>query len=446
MATKELTTGNPYKLLLFFMFPIFLGNVFQQVYHLTDTLIVGRIIGLKALAATGVTAPLIFLVISFIFASTQGFTIITAQKFGAGEHHLVRKSFAASVILSAILSVIMTAISTPFSYKLLALLRTPDDIINLAASYLVIMFGGIFATIFYNLSANVIRALGDSKTPLYFLIVSAFLNIFMDLLFIIKFKLGIQGAGYATVVAQAISTLLCVTYMFIKFPVLRLKKEDWKTDWRFLYEHLKVGIPMGFQMSILSLGMIAIQFVLNTFGSTAVAAFTTAVRVDQLFSQAYIALGATLAVFTAQNFGAKKWTRIKDGAKAGVVIAIWISLFSAIIISLYSRPMISVFLNEINEEVIRLAQIYLYIVIIFFIFLGLLMIFRNVLQGMGEVMAPLWSGVGELVARTICAFVLGYYFGYKGICFAGPAAWIAATIILYFAYKIKLKNSVKKFF
>ena len=442
MATKELTKGNPYKLILLFMMPIFIGNAFQQMYMLVDSLIVGRIIGLNALASVGAAAPLIFLIISFVFSSTQGFTIITAQKFGAKEFDLVKKSFAASIILSSLLALVLTLISTPFSYVLLDFLRTPSDIINSSTSYLVIMFAGIFATVFYNLSSNTIRALGDSKTPLYFLILSSFINVFMDLLFIIKLNMGIKGAAYATVAAQALSTILCSGYMFAKFPVLHLKKQDWNLSKEFLYEHLRVGIPMGVQMSVMTLGIVAVQYVLNTFGSTAVAAFTAATRIDMMFSQVFVALGATMAVFTAQNFGAKQINRIKQGVKAGTVITISLSFALMLLITIFSRYMILWFMSEINQEVVTLAQQYLYIIMFFYIFFGFLMVLRNVMQGTGNVIGPLFSGLCELSARIFCAVVLGNYFGYVGICVATPAAWVVGTILLYILFKISINKHI----
>ena len=443
MSTKELTIGNPLKLIVLFMFPIFIGNLFQQFYHFVDTLIVGRIIGIEALAAVGVTGPLIFFVISFIFAATQGFSVITAQHFGARNYDLVRKSFSSSIILSTILTVVITALSVPFTKQMLIFLQTPEDILDGANIYLFIMFAGIIATIFYNLSSNIVRALGDSKTPLYFLIVSTVLNLVMDILFVVKFQWGIAGVGCATIVAQAISTVLCVWYMLWKFPILHLKKEDWNIPFPFLYEHLRVGIPMGIQMSVLSLGILALQYVLNTFGSTAIAAFTTACRIEQIFLQLFVALGAAMAVYTAQNFGARKLSRIKEGVKNSIYIALIIHAISIICLCFFSTPLVSLFITEKNQELINFANQYLYIVMIFFIFLGLLMIFRNVLQGMGSVIAPLSSGIAELIARVIGAFVLGSYFGYTGVCFATPMAWIAAAVVLYIGYKISLKKQLK---
>ena len=444
MATKELTSGKPLKLIFLFMLPMFFGNLFQQIYNLADALIVGRTIGLEALAAVGATSPMIFLVISFIFASTQGFAVVTAQRFGARDYENVRKSVAAGFILSFVLTLIMTAISLPFVQQMLDILRTPDDIINLAHDYLFIMFAGIIATVFYNLSSNIIRALGDSKTPLYFLIFASILNIFLDLLFILKFHLGVAGAAWATVISQAVSTILCIFFMFKKFPVLKLKKEDWQVDKDFLYEHLRVGIPMGFQMSVLTIGIIALQYVLNGFGSTAIAAFTTAMRVDQLVSQSLLALGAAAATFTAQNYGAGKMKRIREGARASVLIAFIISIFCAVFVLTLGETVVNLFMDVKNEEVTRLAMQYLHIIIIFFFFLGLLLIYRNILQGMGNVMAPLFSGIAELIMRALAAFKLGEILGYTGISLATPAAWISAAIVLYVGYKISLMKNLKK--
>jgi len=443
MAVKELTQGNPLKLIITFMLPILIGNLFQQFYNIVDGLIVGRTLGNNALGAVGSTMPFIFMVITFVFASTQGFTMVTAQQFGANNHDMVRKSFVISTFLSGILALFVTLISTPFTYKLLALLNTPNDIINLASNYLVIMFGGIFATVFYNLAANTIRALGDSKTPLYFLIFSALLNIALDLLFILKLHLGIKGAGYATITAELIATILCISFMFWKFPILRLKKEDFHVTKEFIYEHIRIGIPMGIQMSVLSIGVIALQFVLNSFGANAVTAFTAAIFIEQIFTQAYIALGATMAVYSAQNFGAKKLSRIKEGTKISLIIVGIITAIAVITISLFSRELIMMFMREINEEVITLAQQYLHILTTFLIFLGILILFRNILQGMGRVIAPLLSGIAELIGRTSCAFILGHYFGYTGICFATPAAWVGAAIVLYIGFIINLKKSKK---
>lgn len=444
MAVKELTEGKPLKLILLFMLPIFIGNMFQQLYLFVDSVIVGRAIGIEALAAVGTTMPLIFLIISFVFASTQGFAVVTAQKFGARDYAAVKKSVGASFLLSGILTLVVTLVSAPFSKALLEILRTPQDIIEPASKYMFVLLAGIFATVFYNLCSNIIRALGDSKTPLYFLIFSAFANIFLDILFVIKLNGGIVGAAVATVLAQAISTIFCLIFMYYRFPILRIKRDDFKVSFDFLYEHLRIGIPMGIQMSVLTIGIIAVQYVLNGLGSKVIAAYTTAVRVDQLVSQTLLALGMTMATYTAQNFGANKMSRIKEGAKAGVFIAFVISVICFILLFFFGEKIVAMFMSSPDFEIISLAQEYLNIVIIFFFFLGLLFIYRNILQGMGNAVVPLLSGVAELVMRVVAAFVLGHYMGYRGICLAGPCAWVAAAIILYLGYKISLVKKLKK--
>ena len=443
MAVKELTHGKPLNLILAFMLPIFIGNIFQQMYNLADAIIVGRYLGVQALAAVGCTASLIFFVISFIFASTQGFTVVLAQKFGARDYDMVRKSFTTSFVLSGGLMVIMTLLSVPFTYKLLQLLRTPSDIISMANTYLFIMFLGIFATVFYNLSSNVIRALGDSKTPLYFLIFSSILNIILAFLFVTKFKMGIAGAGWATVLAQLIATILCMSFMFWKFPILHLKKEDWKLNKNFIMEHINIGIPMGFQMSVLTIGIIILQYVLNGLGSDAVAGYTSAMRVEQIFGQALVALGATMATYTAQNFGANKMGRIKQGTKCAVSIGIGICVFTFVVLLFFAENIVSIFMSEHNENIISMGALYLHVIMVFMIFLAILLIFRNILQGMGQAIAPLMSGIAELILRGSCALILGHAFGFLGICFATPAAWIGASIVLFMGYKISLIKRLK---
>ena len=444
MAVKNLTGGKPLKLMILFMIPVFLGNLFQLFYNFVDALIVGRFIGVDALASVGACGALIFFFISFIFASTQGFSVVLAQKFGAGNFKMVRKSLCCAIILSSIITLILTLVSAPFSKILLEILNTPKDILPMANDYLFIMLAGFFATIFYNLSSNIIRALGDSKTPLYFLILSSFINIFADILFVVIFRWGIIGAAVATVLSQAFCTILCISYMFIKFPILRLTKSDWRIDKEFLFEHIKIGIPMGIQMSVLSIGMIILQFVLNGFGTIAVAGFTCAMRVDQIFCQCYLALGATVATFTAQNYGAKKLSRIKQGMHIAIWMVILISVFSILILSMQAENLIALFMEDKNPEVINYGVQYLHIIMIFFVFLGILIVYRNILQGMGSAIIPLVSGISELIARGFGAIILGYYFNYLGVCFASPCAWICAAIVLFIGYKFHFLKHFKK--
>ena len=444
MTTKNLTEDSPLKLIILFMIPIFIGNLFQLLYNLTDAIIVGRILGISTLGAVGVTSPVIFMITSFIFATTQGFSVVLAQKFGAGQFDLVKKSYASSIILSTALTIILTALILPNVKFLLTLLNTPHDILNMAQSYMYIIFLGLFATIFYNMLSNTIRAVGDAKTPLYFLILSSILNIFLDLLFVAKLKYGISGAAWATVISQLISGFLCLILVHLKFSVLKLTPSDWKVTPEFLYEHIKIGIPMGIQISILSMGKIILQFVLNGFGTLAVAAFSVGMKVDQIFYQLYLALGITMANYTAQNFGARKISRVREGAKISMNMVGAITVFSIIILFFFSDEIVSIFMSEVNPKVVELAVIYLHTIMIFLFFLGTLLVYRNILQGIGEVKYPLLSGIAELIVRGTGALALGYYFGYRGLCFATPLAWLVGAIILFGGYKLHMQRRKNK--
>ena len=444
MSTKDLTKNKPLGLILAFMLPIFIGNLFQLLYNFTDAIIVGRALGVAALGAVGACTPLIFMVTSFIFAATQGFSVVLAQKFGAGQFDFVKKSYASSIILSFGLTIFLTLLILPNTKSLLLFLHTPADIMDMAQSYLFIIFGGLFATIFYNMLSNTIRALGDSRTPLYFLILSSILNIILDLLFVVKLHFGVSGAAVATVISQIVSGVLCLILMYIKFPLLKLQLSDWRVNLAFLYEHLRIGIPMGIQISILSMGKVILQYVLNGFGTTAVAAFTTGMRVDQMFYQVYLALGITMANYTAQNYGANKISRIKEGAKISMRLVFGITIISIIILGFFSEQITALFMDIPNPEVIKLASLYLHIVMVFLFFLGTLLVYRNILQGIGAVGAPLLSGVVELIVRGGAAIFLGYYFKYTGICYATPLAWLTGAIVLFVGYRMSLYKNFRR--
>ena len=348
MHSDILTRGNIYKSIILYAIPIIIGNSVQQLYNFFDMLIVGRIIGLDALAACGATGPIFFLVFGFIFASTQGFTIVTAHKFGEKNFDLIKKSYAISTILSVIIAIAVTALILPLSYRILNFLHTPKEILELAHTYMYIIVAGTLPLILYNLLSCIMRALGDSKTPLYFLIISSVINLCLDLVFILEFDMGIAGAAYATVVAWTVSDILCYIYIHRRFPELRLSFDDFRFSMDFLYRHVKIGLPMGFQLCIISLCTLVLQSGINRLGTNAVAAFTTAIIVDQIFSQLYIALGSVISVFTAQNYGACSYERIKEGVKKGFVLNIGITLFLAVLIVLFSKPLIEVFIENNN--------------------------------------------------------------------------------------------------
>ncbi|CAI3652256.1 MATE family efflux transporter [Clostridium neonatale] len=438
--TKDMTTGNPVKLILFFSIPLLIGNVFQQFYSMVDTIIVGRYVGVQALAAVGVTGSLSFLILGFTFGLTGGFSVIIAQRFGANDEDGLRKSVATSTILSIISTIIITLASMLSAKPVLSLMNTPDDIINDATIYIIIIYAGTCATVFYNMIAGILRSLGDSKTPLYFLILSSILNIILDLFFILNFNMGVRGAAYATVIAQGISGILCLIYALKKYPILRLKKEDWIWDKNFALKHLNVGIPMALQFSITATGLMVLQTALNAFGSTVIAAYTAASKVEQIVTQPGISFGTTMATYCGQNLGAGKYDRIKEGVKKGSIITIMVSIIAAVVLFVFGKSLSTLFISSDQIEALNYSKQYLNTVAAFLPILGMLFIYRNSLQGIGDAFIPMMAGVAELVARVIVAFTFPAFIGYIGICLASPFAWIGATIPMAIKYRILIKR------
>ena len=328
---KDMTVGNPTKMILDFTVPLFIGNVFQQLYNMADTIIVGKFVGANALAAVGSTGTIMFLIIGFLQGMTAGFTVPTAQKFGAGDMKSVRKTVGSAAILSFIVSAIMTVISMCGMKWLLHFMNTPDNIFDDAYRYIMVICAGIFAQVLYNLLASILRALGNSKTPLYFLILAAVLNIVLDLVFIIVFHMGAAGAAYATVISQGISGVLCLVYIIRRVPLLKLTKDDWKLDATLVKIQFGIGFPMAFQYSITAVGAMMMQSALNILGSVAIAGFTAASKIEQLVTQVYVALGTTMATYCAQNMGAGKILRIRQGFRS----ATWMGFAYAVVAGIF---------------------------------------------------------------------------------------------------------------
>ena len=438
--TNDMTTGNPVKLILLFSIPLLIGNIFQQFYSMVDTIIVGRFVGVEALAAVGTTSSMVFLVNGFVMGLTSGFAVLISQKYGAKDEAGVKKAVASSITLSIIATIIVTFISVISAKPLLALMNTPSNIMKDASTYIIILYAGNVAIIFYNMMAAILRALGDSKTPLYFLIVSSVLNIILDLVLIINFKMGVAGAAYATVISQGVSALLCVIYTYKKYKILRLKKEDFKVKKKYYRKHLKVGIPMALQFSITAIGIMTVQSAINIFGSTVIASYAAASKVLQLVMQPATTLGVTMATYCGQNIGAKRYDRIKLGVKKCVQISIITSLISAMVLIFLGKYFVMMFVSNPDAEILSYAQQVLNISAIFFIPLGLIFVYRNALQGIGDSFIPMMAGVYELVARAIVAFTLPKVLEFMGICLADPVAWFAAVIPLAYTYYKREKS------
>ncbi len=420
---KELTSGNPSKLILSYSVPLLIGNIFQQLYSMVDTIIVGKSIGVDALAAVGATGGLSFLVIGFATGLTSGFAVIAAQKFGAKDMDGLRHSVGISIILSVFTTIVLTALSLLASKPLLKLMNTPDNIIGDSQKFINIIFMGMACTMFYNMIACILRAIGDSKTPLYFLIVASILNVILDLVFILVFHMGVEGAAWATVISQGVAGALCLIYAMKKYSILKLTKKDFKYDSKFAWKHWKLGLPMALQFSVTAIGVLVLQSSLNLFGSDKIAAYTAASKVEQLLTQPAGTFGITMANYAGQNLGAGRIDRVKEGVKKCSMITLIFAVAASIILLLFGRPLTSLFVDGNKIAVFESAQTYLTVIAIFLPVLNMLFVYRNVLQGIGRSFMPFMAGVFELIARTICAFTLPTMIGFTGICLAGPIAW-----------------------
>ena len=445
---NDLTKGAPLKLMLLFSIPLLIGNIFQQFYNIADIIIVGRTLGMKALAAVGAVSPLFFLIMFIIVGLTSGFAVITGQRFGAKDFSGVRRSVTMSAILSFTFTLLFTIFCALLMHQILFLMNVPKEIYKDAYLYIQIVVLGLFVANFYNLLASIIRALGDSMTPLYCLIIASILNIFLALLFILEFHLGVPGSALALILSQGFSGILCVWYVKKHFPILHLKKQDWVFDWKkefpFAIEHLKVGVPMAVQFAILGLSILIIQSVCNTFGAEVIAAFTAALRIEQIATLPMISFGVALASFVAQNFGARCFSRIRYGIKRASLINIGLSIFMAFVMHFWGGYLVRIFIGQGNDHVVKIAHDYLFISSLFYFFLAQIFIYRNALQGLGRAVIPMFAAVGELLMRSFAAVFLAVRIGYFGVFYAGPIAWVAASAVLAGGYFITIKRFIYK--
>lgn len=443
---QDMTSGKPMKIIINFTLPIFIGNVFQQFYNMADAVIVGKFVGTGALAAVGSTGTIMFLIYGFVVGMTAGFTVLTAQKFGAGDMYAMRRTVAGASILSLIIGGVLTAAFMILMKPWLMVMNTPEDIFADAYAYIMIISGGILAQMLYNLLASILRALGNSKVPLYFLILSALLNIVLDLVLIIVFHMGAAGAAVATVISQGVSGLLCLVYIIKKVPMLRMSREDWHPSGMLLKIQIRIGIPMALQYSITAIGTMMVQSSLNILGSTLVAAYTAAGKIEQVVTQAYVAMGTTMATYGAQNMGAGNVPRIRQGFKACTVIGIVYAVVSAALVMTVGKYMTYLFVSEDVGVIMDSVNIYLWCVGIFFIPLAVVNIYRNGIQGLGYGLLPMMAGVAELVGRGVVAVIAAGRKSYLGVCLASPAAWVLASVLLIAMYYYIVKIDLKKIF
>lgn len=437
---RDLTQGSPAKQILFFTIPLVIGNLFQQLYNFSDTLIVGQTLGVKALAAVGATGSIMFLILGFVQGFTAGLSIITAQRYGARDIAGVRKSMASTLLVSGITTVVVTITSLVIVYPLLKLMQTPAEILNQAFVFIAIILAGIFATMGYNVTANALRAVGDSRSPLIYLIIGMVANIILELWFILGLKLGVGGAALATVLAQLISTVFSFWHIYKYSPLLQVTRSDLKWDSKNIRIHLHAGLPMGFQSSIIAIGALVLQGALNTLGTDAVAATTAAQRIDQVATLPLMSSGITMATFAAQNYGARQFDRILIGVKQALVMSMGFGLLMGIIEILFGDLAVMLFVGSGQHEVLNLAQQYFWANGAFYYILSALFIIRYVLQGLNDAKTPTYAGIAELIMRTVAAVVLVGPFGFFGASLANVLAWIGSLVVMIPAYRKIVKN------
>lgn len=442
--TKDLTTGSPMKIFIMFSIPILLGNLFQQLYNMVDTIIVGQYLGEEALAAVGTTGCLMFLVLGFANGIAQGFGVMIAQAFGAGNHKQLRHFVALIVVLTILVSLILSLPTTIFSKNLLMLLNVPDNILVMADSYIKVIFAGLILTMAYNVEAGILRGVGDSKTPLYFLLLASVLNIILDFVLIVFAKMGTAGAAYATVIGQGVSAVLCFIYMYVKFPLLRLSREDFYYDWDNSKKLLSLGIPMAINYSITAIGTMILQAAINVFGSSVVASYTAASKIINLTTQTMPSLGTTSATYCGQNLGAGKYDRIYKGMRCGFILCAIVGILGAVI-SLVAEPwMISMFIPNPTAEAMGYAHTYLVRACTCMIPLAWIFVYRSAMQGLNQALVPMLCGTVELVSRFLVIAIVSKPFGYSGVCWTDPICWLVTGVMVLVAYLLwerKFKRS-----
>ena len=440
MKTKTLTEGTPWKQILLFSIPIFWGNVFQLLYSLVDTKIVGSTLGTEALAAVGSVSTLHTLMTGFLNGLTLGFSLITAMCFGAKNRKRLKKTFAAAISLGVLTTLALVLMLMIFLHPVLNLLHVPQAQFEMAYAYISVLIVGLFATLFYNLCANTLRAIGDALTPLVFLIVATVSNIGLDYLFILGFQMGVQGAAYATVLAQLLSVVLCLIRIFRKFTILHIQKEDFRFDRELMAEMYKSGLSMGLMSCLVGIGTILLQSAINTLGTTVIVAHTAARKVFELVSLPNSVLGSAMATYCGQNYGARRFDRIRQGIRASLIIATVWAVVVFLICHTIEGKLIQFVASTTNPDVIYWGSTYLKVDMSFIVICGVIVILRNSMQGFGDRVIPVFSSCIELAGKIIFAFVFAPMFAYWGIIWAEPMVWIAMVIPLI----VKVVHVLKK--
>ncbi len=431
---KDMTKGSPMKLILGFAVPLLFGLLFQQFYSMVDAIIVGHYLGVDALAAVGATGSVNFLIIGFCMGVCNGFAIPIAQEFGAAHEVNMRKYVANSVWLSVIFAVVITIVVSILCRPILQVMRTPANIIDGSYDYIIIIFLGIPVVFLYNMTAAVLRSLGDSRTPVIFLVMAAIINIFLDLLCIIVFRMGVTGAAIATVVSQVIAGICCLVFMWKKFSVLKLSEKERRWNRDYAAKLCNMGIPMGLQYSITAIGSVVLQSAVNGIGSEAVAAVTAGGKLGMLLACPFDAMGSTMATYGGQNVGAGDLKRVDQGLKSCCLLGLVYSVLALLIVHVVGRQMLLLFLDAKETGILENAYALTCTNVLFYFMLALVNIVRFLIQGMGFSKLAVFAGAFEMLARGVAGFLLVPYFGFRAVMYANPLAWIFADIFLIPAF------------
>ena len=433
--TRDMTTGSPLSRILAFCAPLLVGNLFQQFYNLADSILVGRILGVNAFAAVGSTGALSFLILGFALGICSGFAIPIAQSFGAGDEEAVRGRAGQLVWLGLLFSGLITLATFFWTDDILRLIRTPAEIFDDAYRYIFVVFMGTAAMILYNLSSSVLRALGDSRTPLFFLIIAVVVNVFLDLLFMRSFHMGVEGAALATVISQAASGLACLVYIRLRVPMLRLSARNLRPNLRRMGLIAAVGVPMGLQFSITAVGSIILQSAVNGLGASAVAAVSAGAKVHNIVAAPLETCGVAMSTYCGQNLGAGQIRRIRDGIRTGTAVSFLYCAFGFTVNCLAGNAIAMLFVDPSETLILREVHRYLVAVGAAYPMLAIIFVFRNGLQGMGYSRQAMGAGLAELVARVLVAFGFVGRYGFQAVCFANPTAWLFADAILLVLYR-----------
>ena len=435
--TKNMTEGEPGRLIFFFALPLIAGNMMQQLYAFVDTLIVGRFLGVNALAAVGCTGSLMFLTLGFIMGFCTGVTIYTGQRFGAGDRRGVRQSAAACILLGVVFVLVLTAIVLPLTRTLLILMETPSEIVDGAYDFISIIFAGLIVFLLLYLQNCLVRALGDSKTPTIILAITLGINIALEPVAILVLGWGIPGAAGATVFSQAIGALIFYIYIRRRIPALHTHWSDWKPNGAVLMAHLRMGLPMAFQSSVIAIGAIILQVALNNLGALPVAAYAATQKIDAVAVMPMLSFGYAMAAYTAQNYGAQQYERIRIGVRACLKMSMAFAVGIGILLIVFGTFFLELFVGADAAgaaEVISYGHTFLIVNGSCYVILALLLVYRNVLQGLGQSIIPTIAGAMELIMRTGAALLLCAPLGFLGACMANPLAWIGAAIPVVLAY------------